>query len=83
LNSPSPGSSANGINASGQVVGSSQITSTESHAFLFANGVMQDLGTFGGTSSGAIAINNHGQIAGTVLFGTGPNEPTEVFVDTA
>jgi len=36
-----------GINDSGQVIGRSQANSLYDHAFLYSNGVMQDLGTLG------------------------------------
>jgi probable HAF family extracellular repeat protein len=50
---------ANDINAAGQVVGWSN-----SHAFLWQNGVMTDLGTLGGSYGYAYAINDLGQIVG-------------------
>jgi probable HAF family extracellular repeat protein len=55
---------ATGINASGQVTGSSDIGTRDSHAFLFSNGTMQDLGTLGGKASRGIAINAAGQVLG-------------------
>lgn len=59
-------SSADGINNSGQVVGSCWSFSGgwTSKAFLWADGTMTDLGTLGGERSGAEAINNSGQIVG-------------------
>jgi probable HAF family extracellular repeat protein len=66
-----PRASASGINASGQVTGFVAVPQTpdcgssDGHAFLYSNGKMQDLGTLdGGCSSGGVAINDAGQIAG-------------------
>jgi probable HAF family extracellular repeat protein len=58
-------SGATGINDHGQVVGFSDSATNGPHAFLFANGVMTDLGTLGGNSSGAAGINDAGQIVGS------------------
>jgi probable HAF family extracellular repeat protein len=58
-------SSAEAINASGQVVGSSDRGDGLVHAFLYANGVMTDLGALpGGATSYATGINDNGQIVG-------------------
>ncbi|MBE9125979.1 MULTISPECIES: PEP-CTERM sorting domain-containing protein [unclassified Coleofasciculus] len=61
------------INDSGQIVGRSEVNSPDffgfdypSHAFLWENGTMTDLGTFGGVSSSAFGINNRGQVVGSV-----------------
>ena len=68
-------SSATAISAGGQVVGYSTVYDAQhnylgSHAFLYSNGQMTDLGglgtdSTGHTSSSACAINASGQVAGT------------------
>jgi len=50
---------AYGLNNQGQVVGQS-----EGDAFLYSNGVKQDLGTLGGPSSIAYGINDNSQVVG-------------------
>lgn len=64
---------AYGINSSGQIVGESDIAgNTASHAFIYANGVMTDLGTpIGATGSYAVGINNNGQISGNSYSSSG------------
>jgi probable HAF family extracellular repeat protein len=63
---------ATGINNRGQIVGYAETAGGQTHAFLYANGVMRDLGTFpGGTDSWAYSINNCGQIVGEATTAAG------------
>ena len=59
-----PSSRATGINSAGQVVGTSSTASGRSDAFLYTNGSMQDLGTFGGNFSIATGLNDTGHVVG-------------------
>jgi len=65
-----PNTVANDVNNAGHVVGYSGIYGTE-RAFRWQNGVMTDLGTLGGSTSSATAINDAGQVAGTSFTSTG------------
>ncbi|HZP07028.1 MAG TPA: choice-of-anchor D domain-containing protein [Terracidiphilus sp.] len=68
-----------GINASGQIAGTSESQSSISHAFLYtpANGAvpssMINLGDLGGGSSQGLAINNSSQVTGTASLPNGLN----------
>lgn len=71
---------AYGVNSSGQVAGYAQGATvfTPSRAFRYdgtpgAGGIMRDLGTLGGVSSQALAINNLGQLTGRA--DTDPSSP--------
>lgn len=62
----SPESYGNGINASGEVTGYSTTSVGTTHAFLWSNGAMQDLGALpGDTYSAGNAINASGTVTGT------------------
>ena len=70
-------SGASGINDNHQIVGSSDNASGYSHAVMWSNGTVTDLGTLGGTQSAAYAINNLGQVTG---WAHTASEATHVFL---
>jgi len=51
------------INTSGQITGLT-LTGEEGRAFLYSGGVLQDLGTLGGSSSAGAALNDNGEVTG-------------------
>jgi probable HAF family extracellular repeat protein len=59
-----PYSWAEAINASGQVAGIAEVSSSDEHAFLYSNGTMTDLGTLAGSTSYAWGINAGAQVVG-------------------
>ncbi|MGD0656099.1 MAG: DUF3466 family protein, partial [Thermoguttaceae bacterium] len=62
------------INNNGQVVGKASYQNYSTYnAFLYANGIMTNLGTLGGTTSTANAVNNNEQIVGQAATSTKPN----------
>lgn len=74
-------SSANGLNDCGQVVGKSSTKSGYSHAFIFTDMKMHDLGTLkkedgtSDTTSTAFKINNHGVVIGESVSLGSPARP--------
>jgi probable HAF family extracellular repeat protein len=64
---------AEGINDRGQIVGGTGTCSQNNHAVLWENGSVVELPNLGNTSLGneAFAINNRGEIAGTVSSSDG------------
>jgi probable HAF family extracellular repeat protein len=66
------GGEATGINDAGYIVGSlSNPSGWGMHACLWHGDDVIDIGTFGGTWSAAIAINNHNQVVG--VYGDNEN----------
>jgi probable HAF family extracellular repeat protein len=64
------GSTAYDLNNLGQVVGG-MASGSATHAFLFSDGHLADLGALGGQYAYAASINDHGQVVGNADRGDG------------
>ena len=63
--------SAAAMNNAGQVTGYFHTSTGASHAFLYTDGQMIDLGTLGGNNSGGSSINDGGLVTGSSQTSTG------------
>src|SRR5262249_6153241 len=66
------------INEAGLIAGEASNTANRTHAVLWTNGVIRDLGTVGGLDSSARGISNRGQVVGFSAPAT--NDRTLAFV---
>jgi probable HAF family extracellular repeat protein len=72
--------SALALNDADQAVGYSDTAAGLEHAFLYAGGVMSDLGTLGGNYSCAHAINNSNVIVGVAGIDPGDDNLNRAFI---
>jgi probable HAF family extracellular repeat protein len=73
------GGAPNGINKFEDIAGWEM--GGQNHAYLYKDGVLFDLGTLGGATSTAEAINDRGQVAGWAQVASGGNDHAFLFED--
>jgi probable HAF family extracellular repeat protein len=66
-------SQAFGINDFGVIVGQSTTTNGDVHGFTYQNGKFVDIGTLGGSTSAAVAVNLVGIVAGSASLASDTN----------
>jgi probable HAF family extracellular repeat protein len=76
------GGESSGVNNSGQVTGWLNNADFFTNGFLYADGVLQALGSLGGVISEGIGINVSGQVTGVAYTTDDPAGPYHAFLQT-